>query len=244
MVSRFVFYYFFILIHNINAWNPNNYPYLPAIADTSNIRKKIIDDEGSYEKILDIGCGLGYSTSDSPGCLGIDLNKNNVKKAKKIFPNKKFRHSFMNAKYPEEDYDIITSMFFFHEIPREIRKILIKNAVSKAKKRVVIVDIDPSYDVTLDMKKNKPYLNDYFQTIREDLKNFNEITIEEGVLTKWVYDKENHGNIITSEFYIEDDNNLYKENDEIINIRELIKNNKKEQFLSKDNFIVNGFVIG
>ena len=46
-------------------------------------------------EILDIGCGLGYSTSSSEGSLGIDINRHNIKKAKKLFPNKKFRHSFV-----------------------------------------------------------------------------------------------------------------------------------------------------
>tara|TARA_A100001011_G_C14192991_1_gene792192 strand:- start:23 stop:685 length:663 start_codon:yes stop_codon:yes gene_type:complete len=216
-MSKFVFIYLFLFFHNVNSWSPNNYPFLPANADTSNIRNLIIDAQGAENKILDIGCGLGYSTSHSYGSLGIDLNKKNIKRAKKIFPNKKFRRSFMNAKYSDEEYDIITSMFFFHEIPQYIRKKLVKYTINTAKKRVVIVDIHPSYDAPLSLCKNKPYLKDYFENIRDDLKNFNESTIVDGLLTIWVYDKEND-DIISNEYDIENDN----KNNEVLQIN---KNN-------------------
>lgn len=201
MVSKYGLFFLFSLFNNINAWNPNNYPFLPSSADSSNIRKLIIDAQGADQKILDIGCGLGYSTSDSPGSVGIDINKINIKRASEIFPNKKFKRSFINTK--NDEYDIVTSMFFFHEIPQYLRKKILNSAINMAKNKVVIVDIDPNYDATLSMSKNKPFLNDYFQNIRDDLKHFNESTLVKGLLTMWIYDKNIEDDIIKTEYDIE-----------------------------------------
>ena len=241
MVSKYQVIFLFSLFYNINAWNPNNYPFLPANADSSNIRKLIIDAQGPDKKILDIGCGLGYSTSESTGSIGIDINKRNIKRANEIFPNKKFRRSFMNAKYSDEKYDIITSMFFFHESPQYLRKKIINYAINTAEERVVIVDIDPNYDATLSMSKNKPYLNDYFQNIRDDLKDFNESVLVKGLLNIWVYDKENYDDIISNEYDIENDKkyNIVNKNNEVLQINEYLRNQNIPNFISKNGFIVN-----
>ena len=84
----------FALVNNVFSWNPTSYPFLPASADSTKVRNLIIEAQGPGKRILDIGCGLGYSTSEAAGCLGIDRNKYTVQKAQKLFPEKKFRHSF------------------------------------------------------------------------------------------------------------------------------------------------------
>lgn len=250
MVSKYQVIFLFSLFHNIIAWNPNNYPFLPANADSSNIRKLIIDAQGSNSKILDVGCGLGYSTSDSEGSIGIDVNIKNIKKARKKFPNKKFRRSFINIKNPDEEYDIVTSMFFFHEIPQYLRKKILINAINIAKKRVIIVDIDPSYDATLSMSKNKPFLNDYFENIRDDLKYFNESVLVKGLLSIWVYDKENNNNIC-NKLIIENTDDVNKNDNNVMSISEYfvsenientenienIENQYKTKYISKSGII-------
>ena len=239
MVSKYQVIFLFSLFHNINAWNPNNYPFLPASADSSNIRKLIIDAQGTDQKILDIGCGLGYSTSETPGSVGIDINKINIKKASKIFPNKTFKRSFINIK--NDEYDIVTSMFFFHELPQPLRKKILNRAINMAKKRVIIVDIDPFYDATLSMSKNKPFLNDYFQNIRDDLQHFNESTIVKGLLTMWVYDKNIEDDIIKTEYDIENDKktDIINKNNEVLQINEYLRNQNIPNFISKNGFLVN-----
>ena len=208
------------------AWNPNNYPFLPANADTSNIRKLIIDSQGPHKKILDVGCGFGYSTSNTPGSVGIDINKRNIKKARDIFPDKTFRHSFINIKNSDEEYDIVTSMFFLHEVPQYIRKKIIKESINMAKERVVIVDIDPEYDAKLSMSKNKPYLTDYFKNSRDDLKYFKETVLVKGLLNMWIYDKKEN-DIIKTEYDIEND------------IKNDIKNDINYNVIEIDNYLGN-----
>tara|TARA_B100001769_G_C22112458_1_gene602288 strand:- start:1545 stop:2222 length:678 start_codon:yes stop_codon:yes gene_type:complete len=178
------------IIINANAWSPSNYPFLPASTDTTKIREMIIEAQGKNKRILDIGCGLGYSTASSEGSLGIDMDRHKIKNAKKLFPNKKFRQSFVNAKYFDEEYDIVTCMFYLNNIPQYIRNKLIKAAIEIAKERVVIVDINPDYVPDYDLIKNRGYICDYIEHCREDLSLFNENVIVDGMLNTWIYNKD------------------------------------------------------
>ena len=179
------------LMNTVNAWSPSNYPFLPASADTTKVRDMIIEAQGKNKKILDIGCGLGYSTSSSEGSLGIDIDRHNIKKAKKLFPNKKFRHSFVNAKHFDEDYDVVTSMFYLSNVPQYLRNKIIDSALERAKERVVIVDMNPDYVPELNLIKKRPYIPDYIKNGRKDLSLFDESVLVEGLLNIWIYNKEN-----------------------------------------------------
>ena len=232
MVTKYIILISILVNKYVFAWNPNNYPFLPANADTSNIRKLIIDSQGPHKKILDIGCGMGYSTSTTPGSLGIDVNKRNIKKARDLFPNKNFRRSFINIKNSDEEYDIVTSMFFLHEIPQFIRKKVIRESITIAKERVVIVDIDPDYDAKLSMSKNKPYLTDYFKNCRDDLKYFKEFVIIKGLLNIWIYDKKDN-DIIKSEYDINKDI-IYRNDDKMF---DNLDNKDVSIIMNKLNFI-------
>ena len=146
------------IVNGVFSWNPNNYPFLPASADSTKVRNMVIEAQGPHKRILDIGCGLGYSTSEGPGCLGIDRNKYTVKKAMKLFPDKNFRHSFTNDQYPNEKYDVVTCMFYLNDLPQYLRQKTIKSAIDLAEERVVIVDISPDYipDALKRFKRERP----------------------------------------------------------------------------------------
>tara|TARA_B100000902_G_scaffold394521_1_gene451035 strand:- start:5913 stop:6500 length:588 start_codon:yes stop_codon:yes gene_type:complete len=178
-----------LIINNVNAWYPTNYPFIPASKDTTKIREMIIEAQGKNKRILDIGCGLGYSTSSSYGSLGIDINIQNVENAKKLFPNKNFRHSFVNAKYFNEDYDIVTIMFYLNNIPQYNRNKIIEAAIELAKERVVIVDMNPDYVPDLSLIKKRKYISDYIKNCRKDLSLFNENVLVDGLLNIWIYNK-------------------------------------------------------
>tara|TARA_R110001592_G_scaffold38668_16_gene127515 strand:- start:13 stop:666 length:654 start_codon:yes stop_codon:yes gene_type:complete len=177
------------LMNIVTAWSPSNYPFLPASTDTTKIREMIIESQGKNKRILDIGCGLGYSTSSSDGSLGIDIDKINVKKAKKLFPKKKFRQSFVNAKNFDEDYDVVTCMFYLNNVPQYLRNKIIDSSIEIAKERVVIVDIDPDYEPESNLIKKRIYIPDYIKNCREDLSLFNENVLVDGLLKIWIYNK-------------------------------------------------------
>lgn len=177
------------LLNYVFAWNPSSYPFIPASTDTTKIRDMIIESQGPNKRILDVGCGLGYSTSDANGCMGIDRNKYNVKKAQKLFPEKKFRHSFVNGKYEEEKYDVVTCMFYLNDLPQYLRKKTIESVMSIADERVVIVDIDPDYKPHADILRTHNHMEDYQKNCRNDLIEFSEHVIVDGMLNIWVYNK-------------------------------------------------------
>ena len=182
---------FVTLINRVCCWSPSHYPFLPASTDTSKIRELIIEAQGENKRILDIGCGLGYSTSSSEGSLGIDTNMKNIRSAVKLFPNKKFRRSFFNAKNFDEEYDVVTSMFYLNNVPNYLRTKLIKTAIDIAKERVVIVDIDPDYKPETELLKKRVYMPDYIKNCRSDLSLFQENVLVDGLLKIWIYNKNN-----------------------------------------------------
>jgi len=188
-------------VNTVFSWNPTNYPFLPASTDSTKVRSLIIEAQGHNKRILDIGCGLGYSTSDSPGCLGVDRSKKSIKKAKKLFPEKRFRHSLKPKTLNDEKYDVVTCMFYLNELPRIVRKDTIQAAIDLAEERVVIVDIPPEYYPNNDLLKSHKHLNDYIKNCRDELKEFNEQVYVDGLLNIWIYDKKQkaHNNDATDD---------------------------------------------
>ena len=190
-------YFFFLLINNVLSWNPTNYPFIPASTDTSKIRELIIEAQGKNKRILDIGCGKGYSTSSSKGSLGIDKNKHNIKEAKKLFPNKKFKQTL--SYNDDKEYDIVTCMFYLSDIPRHIRRETINRALEIAKERVVIVDINPDYKPEKGLLNRHLYIPDYMKNCRYDLILFNESILIKNLLSIWTYNKKKSYNKIIAE---------------------------------------------
>ena len=119
------------------------------------------------------------------------MDRHNIKNAKKLFPDKNFRHSFVNAKNFEEEYDVVTCMFYLNNVPQYIRNKIIDSAIEIAKERVVIVDMNPDYVPELNLIKQRVYIPDYIKHCRKDLSSFNENVLVDGLLNIWIYNKEN-----------------------------------------------------
>ena len=74
-----------------------------------------------YSKILDVGCGLGYTTSeiadvfDGASVTGIDISEDAILYAKKHFKNCEFRCEPINPNEMEQhfDFDLITAFEFY-----------------------------------------------------------------------------------------------------------------------------------
>ena len=197
------------------AWNPLHYAFDPRIHTLGNhgplgklhasiapvftkmidykiygddIRKKVISQQGINTTILDLGCGTGFSTSDGPGCIGVDLSEEMLNVANKLFPNKQFVEGNAEDPFVEGDFDVVSIMFLFHEVPQFSRKRIINKAKMIADKRVVVVDIAPEYVPSRLMESGEPYLRDYLANIRHDLNDFNEHVLVKGHVHMWTYD--------------------------------------------------------
>ena len=172
---------------------------IPSLNPYVNIRKFVIDLQGKNKRILDIGCGVGDSTSDGKGCLGIDNDRDALENAMKKYPDKKFRLGVITSWKPEKNYDITTSMFYLHKLDASKRKNIINVAKKCATERVVILDVSPDFKPCGELIKEKPYLLDFIENSREELSEFTEHTMVEDNISMWTYDIKKKNSVISDE---------------------------------------------
>ena len=60
-------------------------------------------------------------------------------------------------------------MFGLHEMPREGRRLVIRNAMRIARQSVILVDIWPGFEPTAMMLSGEPYIKDYLSNVEEDV---------------------------------------------------------------------------
>lgn len=142
-----------------------------------NVRQRIIDEAGADKSILDIGCGVGFSTSNTEGSVGIDTSEPMIAKARTLFPDKTFAVGHGEHWNAEKEFDVVSAMFCFHEIPQESRIKMVEKCLSYSRETVVIVDISPNYIPNKHMLAGEPYLLDYLENIRSDLIDFHETVL-------------------------------------------------------------------
>ena len=209
-----ILFYLVINFVETQCWNPRLYPYDPRIHNFGNdntffsihsklapiftkytdaaiygrnLRKEITDNEGDSKTILDVGCGTGFSTSSNEGSIGLDTSSEMITMAKKLFPDKKFKHGHIEYWEPDKKYDIVTAMFFFHEVPQFARLNIIEKLKNIEKEKIIIVDIAPNYQPSKMMADGEPYIMDYLKNIRKDLVDFSESVLQKDHVHKWTY---------------------------------------------------------
>ena len=207
--------FIFLSLDVCDAWDPRLYPYDPRIhnfgnhgtlgsvhsliaplftlyTDTTiygrNLRKEIVDAEGADKTILDVGCGTGFSTSATHGSKGLDVSNEMLSTAKAIFPNKDFEQGHIEEWVPDKQYDIVTMMFLFHEVPQEHRINIIEKLKLIAREKILVVDISPNYSPSELMLTGEPYIKDYLKNIRGDLSDFVEEIIIANHVHTWSLD--------------------------------------------------------
>jgi SAM-dependent methyltransferase len=212
-MNIFRFLYLFVIT---NALNNEYYPFDPRIHTLGNhgilggfhaklapsftylidktvygvdVRNTILEQCGDSKRILDFGCGTGFSTSKNDGCIGIDTSDEMIIEAKNQFPYKLFEYGHAENYKSEKIFDIVTCMFLMHEVPQIYRKKIINNALSLACEKVIIVDISPEYIPSDIMLLGEPYLLDYLQNIQNDLYLSVENIIIKGHVNMWTINK-------------------------------------------------------
>lgn len=150
-----------------------------------NIREQIYENlEGS---VLDLCCGTGYSTK--PNNLGIDTSNEMLSFANIYNSDSEYRFGNAETFGNSNEYDYITCMFSFHEMPVYAHKLVIANAKRVAKKGIVIVDIATNYTPKKVMLTGEPYLLDYLKTIDDTMEknSFTKQVIVPSHAEMWTY---------------------------------------------------------
>tara|TARA_B100000902_G_scaffold396083_1_gene456179 strand:- start:8229 stop:8876 length:648 start_codon:yes stop_codon:yes gene_type:complete len=153
-----------------------------------NIRKEIMK-EYKNDKILDLCCGVGVSTMNNN--IGIDTSPEMLKVARRINKeqntNKRFYLGNAENFKPKQEFDIVSCMFAFHEMPLYAHNRIIENALKIAKREVIIVDIASNYKPKEIMLSGEPYLIDYMSTIDDTLSCFNKTVYIDEHVNIWKY---------------------------------------------------------
>ena len=188
-------YYYNACIHNMGNIGPMGVihavlaPTFTKIIDKKayngrNVREEIYSDIDS-NSVVDLCCGVGYSTK--PGTIGIDTSTEMLKFANFYNPGRQYL--FGNAEdYGKEDqFDVVTCMFAFHEMPNHGHRKIIENALRISKKKVIIVDISTNYKPSRLMLAGEPYILNYLDTIDGLLSEFNKTVMIENHVDVWTY---------------------------------------------------------
>lgn len=132
-----------------------------------NVREEVYNSlDGS---VLDMCCGTGFSTK--PGCVGIDTSLEMLRFSNLFNPGSDYRYGNAETFGRNEEFDTVSIMFSFHEMPRDAHRNIIRNAIRVARKKVVLVDISRDYKPTTAMLSGEPYLLNYLDTFQSTIDN-------------------------------------------------------------------------
>jgi len=151
------------------------------------VREKIYED--TTGTVCDLCCGTGFSTK--PGQTGIDTSKEMLRYAGIFNPGSKYIFGNAETYGNDNEFDVVTCMFGFHEIPEEGHKKILNNALRISKNKIIIVDICTDYKPSKMMLVGEPYTLDYLKNINNLMENysFKKTNLIKGHVDTWEYDK-------------------------------------------------------
>ena len=152
-----------------------------------NVRERIYDDTSG--SICDLCCGTGFSTK--PGNTGVDTSKEMLRFANFYNPGSKYLFGNAETYGKDLEFDTVTCMFAFHEIPKEGHKKILNNALRISRNGVIIVDISTDYKPSKLMLAGEPYTLDYIQNIDNLMEeySFEKTNVIKGHVDMWTYKK-------------------------------------------------------
>jgi SAM-dependent methyltransferase len=132
-----------------------------------NIREEIYNEfDGT---VLDMCSGIGFSTK--PGNVGVDISGKMVSMSKILNPKNTYICGDVSTYGKNEEFDIVSIMFAFHEIPTYLHRDIIRNAIRVARRKVVVIDISNKYKPHNHMLSNEPYILDYLNNFENVMNN-------------------------------------------------------------------------
>lgn len=170
-----------------------------------NIREEVYNTfEGD---VLDMCCGTGFSTK--PGNIGIDTSMEMLRFSKIFNPGSDYTYGNAETYGKDDEFDVVSIMFAFHEMPTSAHEKIIRNAIRVARKKVVVVDISKDYKPTKAMLSGEPYLLNYldhfeyiiertpfkyplYYKTRTKLDGVNKTNLVKGHVDMWEYIMKDH----------------------------------------------------
>ena len=151
------------------------------------VRKQVYDEIN--ENVVDLCCGTGFSTK--PGNIGIDTSLAMIRCANLFNPGSNYIFGNAETFGENNEYDVVTCMFAFHEIPQEGQINIIKNALRISKKKVIFVDISTDYKPSKLMLSGEPYTVDYLKNVDALFERFSfkKENLIKGHVDMWYYTK-------------------------------------------------------
>jgi SAM-dependent methyltransferase len=123
--------------------------------------------EMDWSTAADLCCGTGVSTPLYG--IGVDTSEEMIGVASGGAEKKRFRVGNAESWGEDNQFELVTCMFGFHEMPATGREKVIRNMLRIASKKAVIVDIVPSYVPGKKMLSGEPYVLDYLAHINDEL---------------------------------------------------------------------------
>lgn len=153
------------------------------------IRKQIYEE--MHGSVCDLCCGTGFSTK--PGQTGVDTSKEMLRYSSLFNPGSNYIYGNAETYGKDREYDIVTCMFAFHEIPEEGHRKILNNAIRISSNKVIIVDISTDYKPSKMMLAGEPYTLDYISTIDKLMEDFSfeKRNLINGHVDIWTYNKAN-----------------------------------------------------
>lgn len=188
-------YYYNSCIHNMGNVGPMGVlhaalaPAFTKVIDKKayngrNIRKEVYNSIES-KSIVDLCCGVGYSTK--PGMIGIDTSTEMLRFANFYNPGRQYLFGNAEDVGKDNQFDVVTCMFAFHEMPNNGHHKIIDNAIRISTKQVIIVDISTNYKPSKLMLGGEPYILNYMETIDGLLENFNKTILIDNHVDCWTF---------------------------------------------------------
>ncbi|WIV12437.1 class I SAM-dependent methyltransferase [Proteiniborus sp. MB09-C3] len=138
------------------------------------LSKEIIPNHDKIE-ILDLGCGTGLELEEifkkcpNANITGIDMSESMLELLKNKYVEfskqiKLIKGSYLNISFPKNKYDYVISSMTMHHFTYEVKRQLYSNIKDYLKKETGIY-IEGDYIV--DDEKEKEYLKDYYDKLKQ-----------------------------------------------------------------------------
>ena len=156
--------------------------------DAREIIHRKLKTDMNWATAVDLCCGTGVSTPLYG--IGVDTSEEMIDVASSrtwfgAAEKKRFRVGNAESWGDDNQFELVTCMFGFHEMPADGRAKVMRNMMRIASRKAVVVDIDPSYVPGEEMLGGEPYVLNYLAHINDELVAWEGMALIEDHIRIW-----------------------------------------------------------